>query len=94
MGRYSNTTRLQRVISSGQQPKKQVATVPLGECLFDRLPEEIVAAVLGLVPPSPSNLSSLLRVCRSWTSVIEFDVSLWYAITLSSSGPRKPNVLT
>ncbi|ELR23605.1 Fbox domain containing protein [Acanthamoeba castellanii str. Neff] len=78
MGRYSNPTRLQRVIASGQQPKKEVVTTtPPGECLFDRLPAEIVAIVLGFVPPSPSNLSSLLRVCRSWTSAIEFD-------------PRKP----
>ncbi len=86
MGRYSNPTRLQRVIASGQQPKKEVVTTPRGECLFDRLPAEVVAVVLGFVPPS--NLSSLLRVCRSWTATIEFDVSLWYAGLVQ---PRKPN---
>jgi hypothetical protein len=57
-----------------------------GECLFDRLPAEVVAVVLGFVPPS--NLTSLLRVCRSWTATIEFDVSLWYAGLVQ---PRKLN---
>ncbi len=83
MGRYSNVNnrRGQQRVAAAKRPPK-----PLGECLFDRLPAEMVALVLGFLPVG--SLRSLLHVCRSWTTIIESDEPLW---CLQTSPP--PNVI-
>jgi hypothetical protein len=82
MGRFSNSNNKRgqrRMVAANKPPKER----PQGECLFDRLPAELVGVILSFVPPT--NLPSVLRVCHTWHAVLQSDEPLWYTTTPSLS---------